>query len=1114
MRIYQSSWTSNSKLIFWGEDSNATITLEQNSNIHPMACTNEQIAADLQLLEFEADNFGQESILLPSSDSRPLSSPRCICEPSVCEQDTELSTYTLDHKHSNHKHIALKSWNVPCAVFEPLPSIAFLTSIPRDMPSGLRCDDSVYFWLESTKLLLELLTRGRFIPSMVHENNTFCSRWFSVISEQKDRERFELLVKSMPAICRSDGTNERLLNPKDILESFFNTTTDAIIRSFLKSYPIKPAAIASNTTHSVIARNFTASSIALSSKWLCACEWLRGLTDRNSCLNGPNEDFGELHSKLRRWSSRLLSGAPTKTLVTTFRLIAPNPLLQDPLLYDDSSYDDDQFAKNARWQIACSMQEKDNPNLTISASNIWNGELKFLTHSEFTAIDVQELLLKDLCKASHVCEPIRRGLLDPFPTIFSLSTEEAYTFLRTTSVLLEQLGFNVKVPDWWQNSNEHIGLHLSVKTPPFSHFNSDKNAIGLHQLLDYSWNIALGDTLITVDEFKQLVTKHAPLVRIGGQWIELNPDKVIKTLAFLEESAKRPQMTALEALKASYGKQPKDSGLKIIGFSTDGWLNQLINTVNEPLPTLPQPNDFKGDLRQYQIEGISWLSFLSRLGIGGCLADDMGLGKTIQLLALLLNERQNAQIAETNNNHNSTPVTIKVLPTLLIVPMSILDNWAQEATRFAPSLKIYLHHGNQRLSAQEFIDRAQEVDIICTTYSVAFRDEDLLTSVSWGRIALDEAQNIKNLATKQTKAIRRLIQHQLTSQRKVPCHRVALTGTPLENHLDELWSIMDFLNPGYLGSLSHFRTTFATPIERYRNAEASAFLAKAIAPFILRRLKTDPRVISDLPEKIEMEVITSLTQEQAILYQKALDQLLPQVDSAQGLHRKGLVLATITKLKQICDHPSLVLKNKEQIDTIENYTIENNEFITEDFIINETTERSGKLDRLCELLEEFLAADDKTLIFTQFAQMGSILKKHIQDKFGIEVLFLHGSLTKQARSKIIDRFQSKGGPSVFVLSLKAGGLGLNLTQANQVVHYDQWWNPAVENQATDRAYRIGQLRNVQVRKFLCKGTLEEKIAEMVRKKQDLADQIVGSTKNTITQLSTDDLKSLLQLTLY
>ncbi|MCL4158101.1 UNVERIFIED_CONTAM: hypothetical protein GTU68_009081, partial [Idotea baltica] len=562
------------------------------------------------------------------------------------------------------------------------------------------------------------------------------------------------------------------------------------------------------------------------------------------------------------------------------------------------------------------------------------------------------------------------------------------------------------------------------------------------ELLACSWSVAVAGQEFSIDQFRALAENAGPLAKVGETWVELDPGKVNSTVQFLANQAGTTSVTLLEALRLGFGLDGENDLLPIVDFKANGWLQQLLDSSRDSLPKAEVPEGFKGELRPYQQEGLAWLVFLAGVGVGGCLADDMGLGKTVQLLALMEYEREQARRAERP----------KPPQTLLIVPMSTLDNWEQESKKFTPDISIYMHHGTTRLAGEAFRQAVEKADLVLTTYSLAFRDELLFGSVAWGRIALDEAQNIKNQDAKQTKAIRALEN----------CQRLALTGTPLENHLDELWSIFDFLNPGFLGSIKEFRTRFAVPIERYQDEEATKNLSSLIQPFLLRRLKSDPTIISDLPDKIEMTINTTLTEEQSILYRTVLDDMIPRFDKAQGIQRKGLVLATITRLKQICNHPALYLGEKDSLGG-----------------------RSAKLNRLEEILDIVLAEGDKALIFTQYAQMGHLLAPHLRQRFDKEVLFLHGGLPKKARDKLVNRFKEKDGPQIFILSLKAGGFGLNLTEANQVIHYDQWWNPAVQEQATDRAYRIGQTSNVQVRTFVTSGTLEERINEMLQRKREL-----------------------------
>jgi SNF2 family DNA or RNA helicase len=519
-------------------------------------------------------------------------------------------------------------------------------------------------------------------------------------------------------------------------------------------------------------------------------------------------------------------------------------------------------------------------------------------------------------------------------------------------------------------------------------------------------------------------------------------------------------------MRRYYLADDEETGLPVTALRTSGWIDDLLN-ASEPrdhYTEVEKPANFLGELRPYQHRGLAWLSFLARHGMGSCLADDMGLGKTIQMIALWLLERADG----------ATPG-----PTLLVVPMSLVGNWQRELQRFAPTLRVMVHHGMERLTGQDFQREAAGHDVIISTYGLAFRDFEHLAAVPWYRIALDEAQNIKNPAAKQSTALRSLRCVQ----------RVALTGTPVENRLSELWSIVDFLNPGYLGSAHDFRHRFALPIERHHDENRAQRLRHLIRPFILRRRKDDPGIQLDLPEKMEMKVYCNLTREQAALYEAVVREMLTEIDQSGGMQRRGRILATLIKLKQICNHPAHFLGDGSPL-----------------------AHRSGKCDRIVEMLEEVLAEGHRALVFTQFREMGTLLQKLIEDSLGGTTLFLHGGCAQKARQEMVDRFQDpRGGVSVFLLSLKAGGFGLNLTAANHVFHFDRWWNPAVEDQASSRAHRIGQEKAVQVHKFLCVGTLEERIDALMEHKRNIAENIVGTGEEWLTELSTDALRELFAL---
>jgi SNF2 family DNA or RNA helicase len=505
-------------------------------------------------------------------------------------------------------------------------------------------------------------------------------------------------------------------------------------------------------------------------------------------------------------------------------------------------------------------------------------------------------------------------------------------------------------------------------------------------------------------------------------------------------------------------------GVEVVGVDASalGWLSSLLDdALHATVEPLPTPAGFDGVLRPYQERGAGWLAFLGRLGLGACLADDMGLGKTAQLIATLLADPTGQ-------------------PTLVVCPVSVLGNWQRELSRFAPELRVLVHHGPDRHSdgQQGFAGRAGVHDVVLTTYSLLARDLEQLTSVAWGRVVLDEAQQIKNPATAQAKAVQ-----QLDALR-----RVALTGTPVENRLSELWSIMHVLNPGLLGPARSFRERFALPIERDGDPEATQLLRRVTGPFVLRRLKTDKTIITDLPDKIETVDHCPLTREQVTLYQAVVDDLLSGADEAEGISRRGLVLAGLLRLKQVCNHPAHFLADGSALQG-----------------------RSGKLTRVEELLEEILAEGDKVLCFTQFTAWGELLRPYLQQRFGQESLWLHGGVRRAARDEMVERFGDASGPQLFLVSLKAGGTGLNLTAASHVIHLDRWWNPAVEDQATDRAYRIGQRRTVQVHKIVAAGTVEERIDEMINAKRDLAQRVVGAGEDWLTTLSTNELRELVAL---
>ncbi|MCL6517758.1 MAG: DEAD/DEAH box helicase [Alicyclobacillus sp.] len=498
------------------------------------------------------------------------------------------------------------------------------------------------------------------------------------------------------------------------------------------------------------------------------------------------------------------------------------------------------------------------------------------------------------------------------------------------------------------------------------------------------------------------------------------------------------------------------------------------------MPVLDAPRGFRGQLRPYQRTGFSWFAFLRRFGLGACLADDMGLGKTVQFIAYQLHLREQG---------------LAQGPALIVCPTSVVGNWEKELERFAPGLRVHVHYGAGR-EKDRLAEVCQEADVVITSYTLAHLDQEWLTRVVWDTVCLDEAQNIKNAHTKQAQAVRRLPAR----------HRIALTGTPVENRLTELWSLFSFLNPGYLGSERTFQQRFATPIEKGADPAATRALHQMVRPFLLRRMKTDPQVASDLPEKTESKVYVPLTKEQAALYEGVLQDMLARLAALDGMERRGLVLATLTKLKQVCNHPLAFLK--ADADPVGLSASRSGRGARG----RRLRGRSEKLERLVEMVEEVRAEGERCLVFTQFVETGELLRAALEEALSEPVLFLHGGVGQKERDQMVRTFQDPDGPAgVFLLSLRAGGVGLNLTAASHVFHFDRWWNPAVENQATDRAYRIGQHRHVQVHKFITLGTLEERIDQLIERKIALGERIMGTGEQWITELSTEELRDLFAL---
>ena len=908
-------------------------------------------------------------------------------------------------------------FSISAAALLPKDAVEFLTAcIGKHLLSpGVLIGDDLAYWAAAMQFAAGLVRRGRFLPAATTEPQGVAARW-TPIYLGPDAARLHSLAKAMPPSARALSAKKSQPDTpaETVLTGFVAFILDHLVRTAAER--VRP--LARNSVHD---------------------HWLSALTAADPAIRAQPPEIKALTDQVSQWQ-RVFQRSTRAPFRLSFRLREPQ---------EDA----------APWRIEYLLQGTKDPSLFLPAADVWKANPKSLNRLGHNIGALREHLLASLGEASALCTPVEESLKGRDPEGHDLDLRNAYEFLRQTAPALEQSGFGLLLPSWWTRKGSAVRLKARARVKGKL---TSAAGLGLDTVLQFDWQLALGGEQITKAELTALARLKAPLVKVRGQWVEVNSDDIKAALDFLKKnesgSATARDLVRMELAGGSAGP------LEVEGIEAEGWLKDMLDRLEgrAPFTELPQPERLTGELRPYQRRGFSWLQFLKQTGLGACLADDMGLGKTIQTLALLQHDWDAGERR----------------PTLLVCPTSVTGNWQKEAAKFAPGLPVLLHHGIARNKGEAFQAEAAKHAIVISTYALLHRDHETLKDVDWAGVILDEAQNIKNAETKQARAARALKSG----------YRVTLTGTPVENNVGDLWSLMEFLNPGFLGSQSAFRTRFFVPIQVYGDPNASDRLRRITGPFILRRLKTDKSIIADLPDKLEMKVFCNLTREQASLYEAVAKDAQEAIESSEGIARKGIVLATLLKLKQVCNHPAQFLKDGSAIDG-----------------------RSGKLTRLSEMMEETLQVGDRSLIFTQFTEMGDMLQRHLQESFGYEVLYLHGGSSKKQRDAMVERFAEADGPRIFLLSLKAGGTGLNLTQANHVFHFDRWWNPAVENQATDRAFRIGQTRNVQVHKFVCAGTLEEKIDEMIERKKGVAGRVVGTGEAWLSELSNEELRGLFAL---
>ena len=886
---------------------------------------------------------------------------------------------------------------------------------------GLLFADDLKFMCRALEYAAVLVQRGTYIPDMEPCGDSFVSQWRPIILA-KYQDEFSSFASAMPPVLCGFSTDAPLEAPRSkragatlLLESM----TDMLIRSSQQGAADRGRRVNAGNPHEI---------------------WLRSLIWQKAPLIKWNEEMASLYPQIRAWADSLKA-----VTAQPWRLFMR---LEEPIGEGERS-----------WTLSWHLQSTQDPSLVIPAERVWSPTEAERGWFEHTQTNPRRYMLQILGHLATRVPYIAESLEVPYPCECSLSLDNLFDFLQNHLPSIMDQGIQVQFPSTWGQISDRPRLSVRANLHDENAF-APGGRMQLSDMLEVDWSVALGDDILTEEELAMLTELKTPLTSIRGRWVILYRDEVEKITAALKKLPDKIERK--EALLSSLRQEHMDAPLSEVTGSP--WLANVRSLLlgTEPLEEMEAPEGFAGRLRPYQAKGLAWLAHLVRLGMGACLADDMGLGKTVQTLALIKNLRLMGERR----------------PVLLICPTSVMENWRRETDRFIPGTKTLIHHGMKRNKKNVFTDEALAETLVISSYSLLYRDNSLFSKVEWAGIILDEAQNIKNPDTCQSRAARSI---------RADWH-IALTGTPVENHVGDMWSIMEFLMPGLMPNRARFSREILRPVQAGEK-KAMDRVRRMTAPFILRRLKTDKEIISDLPEKIESKEFCPLSREQATLYSAVTSSLEREIEGTEGIRRKGVVLGAITALKQICDHPLLYLKDKSEIDN-----------------------RSGKLARLAEIAEEMLASGDRALIFTQYAEMGELLKKFIQETFGREVLFLHGGVPREKRDEMVRRFQEEEeGPPFFVLSLKAGGTGLNLTRANHVVMFDRWWNPAVEQQAVDRAYRIGQQNNVQVNYFCCRGTLEEKIESLIEAKRELADMLVGTGESWLSDLSDSDLHELFSL---
>ncbi|HEY6795629.1 MAG TPA: DEAD/DEAH box helicase [Kineosporiaceae bacterium] len=985
-------------------------------------------------------------LALPSTPDRPLPSPELTGPAATPLRDgpAELSPWSVDVL----RFAPAEAAQLLGELSDPYPWTSMIVAFGGYPGDGGDSEAELHFgaalrWFVAVHDLAWRTVRGgAVLPRLVTEDGAPHARWRPVPDPVRAAELDALARAAPPSAVRTAA------RARDLVAEAVDALVDAEVRITMSDQPplLRPGRPAATGAPARAAR-----------------AWVLALTSASGAVSGADgAALADLERRIIRWHRS--TPWPAAPLRLGFRLT--EPIGPDPAEPLGQPSDDG-------WAIVITAQSVAEPAIVVDAERLWAPGAA-IAALERTVPRVVDTFHAEFERAARCWPPLHEASREGPPERLEVDRAGALAFLTEGAGALTDAGFEVRLPAWWRRS-PRLGLRL-VATAGRA---VDPGTVQTSPLLDRDvvvgvrWEPALGDTRLSEADLERLADVAGPLVRLRGQWLVADRPQIEAALAFLRRHG-TGAATVGEVLRVGLAAEPTVAGLPVTGVEAPGPLGDVL-AGRVPVAPLQLPPEFaavfRATLRPYQHRGLAWLVTMQRLGLGAVLADDMGLGKTVQALALVVLDRL-APIDPPD------PAGLpRSGPTLVVCPMSVVAVWQREAARSAPSLRVHVHHGPAR-HGTALADVAAGADLVVTTYAIAHRDAERLRAVPWHRLVVDEAQQIKNRAAVRSRAV-----HSLPAR-----HRLALTGTPVENRLADLHATLDLVNPGSFGSAEAFRERYSVPIERHRNEVAAAQLRRRSRPVVLRRVKTDRAVIADLPDKVELTVPCTLTVEQAALYRAVVRDLLHRVEGRRGATRRGAVLASLSKLKQVCNHPAQFLRDSSRIEG-----------------------RSGKVARLEETLEEIVVAGERALCFTQFVTFGTLLAPYLQRRLDREVLFLHGGLSRGERERLVSRFTAPGGPPVLLLSLRAAGTGLTLTAANHVLHLDRWWNPAVEDQATDRAFRIGQRRDVQVRRLVCAGTIEERIDELLSGKRALARAALTPGEAWLTDLPDDELAELVSL---